>query len=775
MKKSLFTVVLSVVMAVIIASLPSLQGAAAEAQNGVEYLSEVKIGFGKTAEEAEKALDGYTILKDGNTPVDLNQKAGGGRGSKGERVVYLGFKTTTDRSEAITDLAVMNMKGGYSVKDYELLMEQYMTEQIIPFVENFIVTIQEYRENYNSSNEENKARAQYVHDTLNKLTDDDCGDAGLGDLLLNETKYEMGDAAYEALSEEEKKQHADIVTIISQANGKATLMIENLITRAADTNDDTWIDRFTSTTYEDLLSLYPDMLPSEAEAQLAKDYDNDAREILEMWSALGERLDSFEENMARLEELKNIDLSWYRQIVEAYDAESATDEETENYTAALAQIIAVTDEMTALYADVTLREFLSSVEYGEGTLADFFSRDYQSIKSDLTVLYPLIASLSAGQRAGLGFVTLSDLIMISSTGTDGYKDAETDSLDKTSIYENVDREIYKAGGVALTNEALRAHAAEEVAADSSKLSLLSDILLGVAGASVIAFGISAKIRYSEYSRYSSALDEIESDIHSNKVLANEAKARGDKVAKEALDTKVSSLEDNKTTLIDNYNARSPLASRLMIGFGIAMVVLSTVALYFTYRDLVDYYSVDYTPIPKYMVDEKDITAYNEKGEKIVIKNLAAYYKAVETNRAKSDEWYDILGASADLNATVGQQWLALYASKNENEAPIVADSLKVVVGNTNVPADYTTGIHMFGSDAAYNLNNTQLVWNNDAPSVFVYFTVDTVAAGATTVGSSFSAGYFILAGVIGLIVGAGATVAVMTVRNKKKNGTPETE
>ena len=185
MKKSLFTVVLSVLLAVIMASLPSLQVAAAEVQSKTEYISEIKIGVGKTAEEAEKALDGYTILKDGKNNVDLNQKAGGGTGSKGERVVYLGYKTTTERKEAITALAVMNMKGGYSVKDYELLMEQYMTEQIIPFVENFVVTIKEYRENYNSSNEENKARAQYVHDALNKLTDDDCGDAGLGDLLLN--------------------------------------------------------------------------------------------------------------------------------------------------------------------------------------------------------------------------------------------------------------------------------------------------------------------------------------------------------------------------------------------------------------------------------------------------------------------------------------------------------------------------------------------------------------------------------------------------------------
>ena len=210
--------------------------------------------------------------------------------------------------------------------------------------------------------------------------------------------------------------------------------------------------------------------------------------------------------------------------------------------------------------------------------------------------------------------------------------------------------------------------------------------------------------------------------------------------------------------------------------GIVMVVLSSVALYFSYRDLVDYYKVDYTPIPRYMVDEKDITAYNDKGDKIVIKNQSAYYKAVECNRAEGAEWYDILGTSGDLNGTVGKQWLALYAERNDNAAPVVADSLKVVVGSSEVPADYTNGIHMFGSDAAYNLNNTQLVWNNKAKSVYVYYTLDTDAAGTTSdtanmngaAGSVTTTGYIVLVGVAGLAIGVFVTLLIMALAKKKK-------
>ena len=76
-----------------------------------EYISEVKIGMGKKASDAKAALDGYKILSDSKgNPVDLNKDAGGGLGSKGDKVVYLGYKTTTDRKEAVTDLALMNMK-----------------------------------------------------------------------------------------------------------------------------------------------------------------------------------------------------------------------------------------------------------------------------------------------------------------------------------------------------------------------------------------------------------------------------------------------------------------------------------------------------------------------------------------------------------------------------------------------------------------------------------------------------------------------------------------
>ena len=190
--------------------------------------------------------------------------------------------------------------------------------------------------------------------------------------------------------------------------------------------------------------------------------------------------------------------------------------------------------------------------------------------------------------------------------------------------------------------------------------------------------------------------------------------------------------------------------------------------YLTYQDMANRYKVDFTPIPRYMVDEKDITGYNVKGEKIVLKNQAAYYKAALCNRTGGD-YYGTVGNMGDLNGYVGKQWLALYAARNEAEAPILADSFKVT-GSAEIPAGYESGIHSFGTDAAENLNNTLYVWNSSAPKVYVYFKI-AQGSPASTAGSSFTAGTVAIAGAAGLAIGALAAALCLKATKKKKETT----
>ena len=776
MKKRSICAFVAAALSAAMIMLPPMQVMAAETEpvTATEYISEVRIGVGKTMEEAEKSLEGYTILKNGDNNADLNEKAGGGMGSQGERVVLLGYKTTTDKSEAVTDLALMNMKGGYSVSDYEALMEKQMKEQIIPFVKNFQAAIDEYRENYNSDIEANKQRAKYIHDILDKFIDDDTG-KGLGELLLNETKFEMGDAAYNKLSDAEKKNHADILTILAQSNGKATLMMENLLTRAADTDEDTWLDRFAGTTYQDIIDS-SDMLPTEAKDEIAKLYDDDTKKIIGLWDEFSEDLNGYDEAVKIVEAF---DESKYKA---AFDEMAKMDENTSTEDAErimneyAEQQVKMND---AMYKSrlIAVYDKLEETEYGDGTMLDFFSRDADEVED--TEIYPLVASLSDGQRSGLDFVSLQELIVIALTTDEGYADASLDNLEKTSIYAGVDRGIYEKGGVALTSEAERKKkAAMQVEDDKTFFSPWTIAGMAVTAVSFAAFTGSAV----SWARNASKLKAVNAEINLDLIeleMAYRSNSGNRKIAWGVNDVYANNPE--LKTQFELYSSKTSLAKSLSIGFGVAMIVLAGVTTYLTYRDMQAYYKVDFTPIPKYMVDAKDITAYNAKGEMEVIKNQSAYYKAVECNRTSGDEKYKNIGKFADMNGDVGKQWLALYAVKNEAMAPILADSLLVKVNETDLPAGYTTGIHMFGSDSAFNLNDSKYVWNANASKVFVYFNVDdkpvststgasvgTNTDSASVTGSVFTMGNLVLSAGIGFVLGAGIAMLIFIAMKPKK-------
>ena len=73
---------------------------------------------------------------------------------------------------------------------------------------------------------------------------------------------------------------------------------------------------------------------------------------------------------------------------------------------------------------------------------------------------------------------------------------------------------------------------------------------------------------------------------------------------------------------------------------------------------------------------------------------------------------------------------------------------------------------MFGSDAAFNLNSSLYDWNNDAPSVYIYFQTDDTAS-ASTAGTNFSGGMLALSGGAGIAIGA--VVSALAMKTKRKS------
>ena len=204
---------------------------------------------------------------------------------------------------------------------------------------------------------------------------------------------------------------------------------------------------------------------------------------------------------------------------------------------------------------------------------------------------------------------------------------------------------------------------------------------------------------------------------------------------------------------------------LTIGVSFVAMLFTLVTISISYVQMMKKYQVEFTPIPHYMIGSKDIIGYNSKGEKIILKNQTAYYKAVECNRTADDRFYDVLGTCADMNGDVGKEWLALYVAKNEAMDPILAKSLKAVTGSSDIPSGYSVGIHMFGSANAFNLNDNRYDWDKGAKSAFVYFKTDDGALNET--GTSFTGGTLAVTGGVGLIIGALAT-ALITKSSKAK-------
>ena len=383
---------------------------AAESKDGGKYISEIRIGMGSTPDQAKKELEegGYTILKDdtGNY-ADLNVDAGSKsllKEGPTDKIVYLGYKTTSDPEQAITDIAAINMgvddsSRPYSVDDYNVLMKKAMESQIKPFVDRFIATLEEYRENYKKPKDTlNHIRADHMRQMLNRLTDDDTGKP-VGDLLLNKTKYEMGDTAYNALSDAEKKNHADILTILMQANGQATLTMETLLTKATDTSDDTWIDRLADTTLDDLTERIQSEDPnlssaSDVNAALDRKYYDKAKQLLEKWKPFHDEIMKKEDTIDELaDDQERVD--GIIEKAKKIGGDDISESEAETIKEAGRTLL---DQVYDLRS-VGICEYLGSITYNDGTLLDFFSEDYSEISTQTGIrrLYPMVDALSPGQ------------------------------------------------------------------------------------------------------------------------------------------------------------------------------------------------------------------------------------------------------------------------------------------------------------------------------------------------------------------------------------------
>ena len=175
--------------------------------------------------------------------------------------------------------------------------------------------------------------------------------------------------------------------------------------------------------------------------------------------------------------------------MEQYD--DSSDNLAQNSEAIVAGLSARADVMNnALdFELVAAKERMDEIDYDfddGATLAEFFAQDASVFYGDgIRNLYPIVASLSAGQLAGLDFLSLQDLVTIATADETSYDLNELGDVAPASIYEGVNREIFTTGKVALTSEALRAEAMKNDAVSDSPISATTYVLYGATAIATI--------------------------------------------------------------------------------------------------------------------------------------------------------------------------------------------------------------------------------------------------------------------------------------------------
>ena len=800
--KKIFEKVIACVLAVVVAfqfKVPTL--AASEAK---QYVSDVIVSYGE-GEAAESDAKAW-LTDNGYTVIDTNLNAGAesgasasaiswATGARSARAVYLGYKTTTDSSQAITSLKTMNMTGSYSFDSYQEVLDK-MADEIKVFMDDLKITLAEWRENYKAG----RGKAIEAYYLLNLMYDPDCNNVRMGDLLLNETKEEMGDEAYNKLSDEEKLQHADMTTILMQGNSDATKYIEQILAMGADTDTEkTWLNRLTELgTYDNMMDKLEQeaeeknetFMPSEAAAQLSSKYDGTAQILAAYITSIQKYFNEYKNSGVTLKDEEN-------KIVSYVGSNTTLDNfDTQNWL-----------NMGMLYESLAAYKY-PSADNPDRTLQDFFMESFDANDADSrSLLYPMAAALSDGQRSAIEFVTLSELLNQgivtdeeAKTSADSFKEY-VDKNDPISVFAGVDRSIFDSSTTALTSSARELQNSSQKSYTEgmfgSAFSLQTTIAAAIFATCMVATigcGITTivlQVQTAPKRAYERIVAKVAEELGKGDIasytfegtasiqvssMVNTVRHNGGIASANAQQKAL--LKGNECALDYDYNFSSiNRKATLLKGFQIATAVLVVVTIALGVwtvisgiNDLKAYYNrdMDLYPIPDNIVDE----AKSDDGSM-----KYTYYKAVQSNRVEKGYTTDreSLKDNADLNGDLGKEWLALYYTKDTSAGkPIVVSELsgfKVITGSDSTP-DGMKALTLFDTESPVNLTNADWVWNDKTNGLFLYYTVDT-STGAASVFTGASE-WIIYVG-IGVIIAVGFFLGGMITggRNKKRKAGAE--
>ena len=500
------------------------------------YLSDLKMAEASTADEAKAILAeaGYTVL-------DKNLNPGG------DKAVYLGYMKSKNVEDAITDVRVMNMKGGFNISDYESIIEEAL-QTYKKDVDNIRIAAKEFAENYKAG----KREAQLAYRQLNYYY-----------VEIDKKQVKMGD--YMLSFPEKNEGFADILL---KGNPDILNNIRILLSMGVADGGDL-IERIKTAVVDE--AVYG-----------KKQYYEDAKEITGKIQQLKKLLDS---TLAEIDEI-NADPDMTGEEKEIALA-------TPRYTVTL---LAAFDEL------------LRTIPCGDTNYSEYFDT---TSKVDYSLLYPFVEAMTAGQRAMAVSGQLQSVLVYNAVEmSDDEVDAELAEVEKDfeplSVYNGTDMNIID-GALAVTSDALREEAATgnqwfacftgNMAADITLSSLI-----GVGGIAVLS--VSAHFLRQQYNI--SQLTKVKLDdtvVYWGDEAAdyvgtyNKIEFQMDTTTN--LNKYATPIEKKAEIYSTTTTSTSTIVfSSLGVAVGLAMIAFSV----YSIVQIVDKYNPKYTKIPSNMID-----------------------------------------------------------------------------------------------------------------------------------------------------------------------------
>ena len=729
-----------------------------------EYLSDLRIVYADDFNEAleilaECDLEGYKLLN-----ANLNENTG-------KKGVWLAYQTTTDIEDAITDISIMQMNGGYNEGNYQEMIKQSYAEYVA-MGENYLTAIEYFNNAYDAGHYLTEIAYRQLN-FYNVVT------IGIDD----EPDFEgelLGDIFYEGI------QATDLATMFMEGNVHALANIRSLIAMGVSYNED-------GLTYLEKVAVEAEALTNDPTV-----YDNE-----------------------NYEELANIiapTITTFRDMFKELAAhESDLNYEDEEFT-----------DLEIQYMEcMAMAKMMKAVEYLDGKTLYDFCLSYDIAKTELTKLYPLVAALNEGQEAMTRVAHFYDVVRYSvAMESNDVIEEELAALEEKyadnpfNVYSGVDRTIYR-DTFALTSEAYRADAYTEsglsaviMGAPYSFDSMMTAV--GIVGLATLTIGgafhlenlISAKLAVKKYNEMILQYNDtwlthsdvvINGQSHNAASLVDSFFLNGDPILDSVPDEVFNSWNhaqqyDFYLANLDPSNpAHAPYVEQLNIikasldearqnspglktfrdkaeaatqryagnmnliyGLYIAGGILSIISAINIGISVYNYYHPTYDDIPTAMVDLIE----TKDGDRYI------KYDVVYEAEAQKDGSY----TAADLNAFQASRWNALYYTKSyEAGKPLLADEF-VVSHSSNTPAKDYASVHRFGEVISYNLNKYNY---NETYSIYISVkqsenNKSAVADVPEVVGSVFGTGFYFLAGGIGIIVGVGGTIGTQEIIKRRK-------